>query len=132
MADLDIRLLCYNFMAGTDWVRTRLDAPERAGAKVTAFHLSEVEQAMSLSATASNIDTRPISTAELWSNLERFLNSVVPVAEKCGITLAMPPDDPPLDAFLGKARIMNSVENFERLMQLVPSPRNGICFCQGT
>src|SRR4249920_2078136 len=24
MADLDIRLLCYNFMAGTDWLRTKL------------------------------------------------------------------------------------------------------------
>ena len=27
MAELDIRLLCYNFMTGTDWVRTRLDVP---------------------------------------------------------------------------------------------------------
>src|SRR5690606_2311409 len=41
-------------------------------------------------------------------------------------------DDPPLVQFQDKARIMNSVENFERLMALVPSPRNAICFCQGT
>jgi mannonate dehydratase len=27
---------------------------------------------------------------------------------------------------------MNSVANFERLVALVPSPRNAICFCQGT
>jgi mannonate dehydratase len=27
---------------------------------------------------------------------------------------------------------MNSVENFERLMRLAPSPQNAICFCQGT
>jgi mannonate dehydratase len=27
---------------------------------------------------------------------------------------------------------MNSVENFERLVELVPSPSNAICFCQGT
>lgn len=132
MAEVGIPLLCYNFMAGTDWVRTRLDAPERAGAKVTAFDLNEVERAMSLSATASRIDTRPISTTELWSNLERFLNAIVPVAEQCGVTLAMHPDDPPLESFLGKARIMNSVESFERLVRLVPSPRNAICFCQGT
>jgi mannonate dehydratase len=44
----------------------------------------------------------------------------------------MHPDDPPLDEFLGKARIMNSVEGFERLVKLVPSPSNAICFCQGT
>ena len=45
MADQDIRLLCYNFMAGTDWCRTVLDAPERGAAKVTAFRLADVEQA---------------------------------------------------------------------------------------
>jgi mannonate dehydratase len=44
----------------------------------------------------------------------------------------MHPDDPPLRELAGKARIMNSVENFERLVHLVPSPSNAICFCQGT
>ncbi|MBS0260818.1 MAG: mannonate dehydratase [Planctomycetes bacterium] len=132
MQELGLSLLCYNFMAGTDWVRTRLDAPERAGAKVTAFNLREVERAMSLSKTASTVDHRPIAAPALWDHLERFLNAVIPVAEKCGVTMAMHPDDPPLPEFLGKARIMNNVENFERLMQLVPSPRNAICFCQGT
>jgi mannonate dehydratase len=44
----------------------------------------------------------------------------------------MHPDDPPLPEFLGRARIMNSVESFERLVRLVPSPSNAICFCQGT
>ena len=56
----------------------------------------------------------------------------MPVAEQSGVFLAMHPDDPPLPEFQGKARIMNSVENFERLVRLVPSAHNGICFCQGT
>jgi mannonate dehydratase len=132
MAQIGLPLLCYNFMAGTDWVRTRVDAPERGGAKVTSFSLREVGQATSLSKTARTVMLEPITATELWSNLERFLNAIVPVAEECGVTLAMHPDDPPLAAFLGKARIMNSVDNFERLVGLVPSPRNGICFCQGT
>lgn len=133
MAESGLPLLCYNFMAGTDWVRTRVDAPERGGAKVTAFNLKEVGHAQSLSKTAAiSQKARPVSAAALWSNLERFLNAVVPVAEGCGVTLAMHPDDPPLPEFLGKARIMNSVDNFERLVKLVPSPRNAICFCQGT
>jgi mannonate dehydratase len=46
--------------------------------------------------------------------------------------MAMHPDDPPLPSFMGKARIMNSVEGFERLVRLVPSERNAICFCLGT
>jgi mannonate dehydratase len=57
---------------------------------------------------------------------------VLPTAEACGVTLVMHPDDPPLPEFLGRARIMNSVESFERLVRLVPSPANAICFCQGT
>jgi mannonate dehydratase len=68
----------------------------------------------------------------LWNNLEQFLQEVIPIAEAEGVTLAMHPDDPPLPEFLGKSRIMNSVENFERLVNLVPSARNAICFCQGT
>ena len=44
----------------------------------------------------------------------------------------MHPDDPPLPEFNGQPRIMNSVASFERLGELVPSPRNAMCFCQGT
>jgi mannonate dehydratase len=124
-------------MAGTDWVRTRLDAPERGGAKVTGFDLSEAEKAVSLNhsedaITPQEIGSETVDADALWKNLEDFLRELVPVAERAGVTLAMHPDDPPLPMFMGKARIMNSVENFERLMGLVPSPRNSICFCQGS
>jgi mannonate dehydratase len=131
MGELEIPLLCYNFMAGSDWVRTRLDAPERGGALVTGFDLAQAERAISLN-TNHRLDTKVISEIELWQNLEQFLQAVVPVAEKAGVTLAMHPDDPPLRQFCGKSRIMNSVEAFERLVGLVPSPSNAICFCQGT
>lgn len=132
MGEAGVPILCYNFMAGTDWVRTKLDVPERGGALVTAFDLAEVELAMSLSTTASTIDQEPIEAETLWENLRRMLDELLPVAEKAGVTLAMHPDDPPLDRLLGKARIMNCVESFERLIALAPSPANAICFCQGT
>lgn len=132
MSEAEVPLLCYNFMAGTDWVRTKLDARERGGALVTAFDLREAEKAMSLSATANQIGHETISADTLWTNLERMLAELVPEAEKRGITLVMHPDDPPLAVFAGKARIMNSVENFERLMRIAPSRHNAICFCQGT
>ena len=132
MAACDVRICCYNFMAGTDWVRTRLDAPERGGALVTAFDLAEVERAVSLTDEAERVTADQIDAETLWANLEYFLRALLPTAEACGVTLAMHPDDPPLPVFLGRARIMHTVESFERLVQLVPSPRNAICFCQGT
>lgn len=127
-----IKLMCYNFMAGTDWVRTRLDAPERGHSKVTAFRLADVQKAMSLTDGPQSIGTDPITTDQLWKNLKSFLQELVPAAEQAGVTMCMHPDDPPLPELLGKHRIMNSVENFERLVDLVPSPANAICFCQGS
>jgi mannonate dehydratase len=136
MAELGIPLLCYNFMAGTDWVRTKLDAPERGGAKVTAFDLAEANSAVRLGYTPADSRAdelaRTLTPAKLWDHLERMLNALLPVAEECGVTLAMHPDDPPLPELLGKPRIMHTVEAFEKLMALAPSRGNAICFCQGT
>lgn len=136
MGRLGVPILCYNFMAGTDWVRTRLDAPERGGAKVTAFSLAEVRRAVLLGHDGAGPHEAPavegVAADDLWSRLEALLRALVPVAEDAGVVLAMHPDDPPLPQLLGKARIMNSVEGFERLISLVPSSANAICFCQGT
>ncbi len=136
MGKAGIGILCYNFMAGTDWVRTRLDERERGGAKVTAFDLRDARRAVLLghdgAPTMDPPDEERITADALWTRLERFLAELVPVAEEANVVLAMHPDDPPLPEFLGKARIMNSVENFARLVKLVPSRSNAICFCQGT
>lgn len=132
MAAAEIPICCYNFMAGTDWVRTKLDAKERGGALVTHFDIDDVDEALSLTDVAEKVGVDPISADELWANLQRYLREVVPVAESYGVILAMHPDDPPLDEFLGRARIMNRVESFERLVSIVPSPSNAICFCQGS
>ena len=119
-------------MAGTDWVRTQVDAPQRGGAKVTSFSLLQAEQAISLNSREEKICITSIRANELWENLECFLKEIIPVAESAGVKMVMHPDDPPLPLFHKKARIMNTVEAFERLVSLVPSPSNAICFCQGT
>ena len=131
LGEAGVPILCYNFMAGTDWVRTRLNVPERGGATVTEFKLAEDKRAMSLSDDTPEIGDDEIDADSLWANLENLLNELLPVAEAAGVDLAMHPDDPPLPSFRGKARIMNSVENFERLIAMADSPSNGICFCQG-
>jgi mannonate dehydratase len=136
LSDLGIPLLCYNFMTGSDWLRTRLDAPERAGARVTAFHLADVERAILLGYGRPDRradELAPSLTPDrLWDHLERLLNELVPLAEQRGVTLCAHPDDPPLPNLLGKPRILHAVAGFEKLMALVPSPASAICFCQGT
>ena len=131
MGDAGVPLLCYNFMSGADWVRSNLQVPAGGGATVSEFRIADVERAVSLNTHGA--PSGPLVTAEeLWRNLDRFLNELLPHCERAGVTLAMHPDDPPLPMFLGRARIMNSVESFERLVALAPSPHNAICFCQGT
>lgn len=131
MGESGVPVLCYSWMPNDDWQRTRLDATDRGGALVTEFDMRDPETARN----ATGFDFRPeqaTSSEKLWDNLERFLNEVVPVAENAGVRLAMHPDDPPMAEVQGQPRIMNTVEDFERLVKIVDSPSNGVCFCQGS
>ena len=46
--------------------------------------------------------------------------------------LAAHPDDPPLPALRGTARLVYKPELYQRLLDLVPSHHNALEFCQGT
>ena len=70
------------------------------------------------------------SAAELWANLEYFLKQVVPVAEEAGVALALHPDDPPVPVLRGKPQIIHNVEAMERVVRLVSSAANGLCYCE--
>ena len=133
LGELGVPMICYNFMAGTDWIRTSVDAPERGGAKVTAFDIAELESARIPGREPFRADLEPGARGDqLWVNLEAFLDELLPVAEDAGVVLAMHPDDPPLASLLGNDRIMHCVEGFERLVGLAPSPCNKVAFCQGS
>jgi mannonate dehydratase len=133
LSDLDIRMICYNFMAGTDWIRTSVDAPERGGSKVTAFRLADLDNARIPGRPAFRADLEPgAKRTELWKNLQSFLEEIIPVAENAGVVMAMHPDDPPLPELLGNERIMHDVVGFEKLVEIVKSPSNKIAFCQGS
>lgn len=133
LSDLDIGIICYNFMAGTDWIRTSVDAPERGGSKVTAFRLTDLDKARIPGRPEFRADLEPgAKRTELWTNLQNFLEEIIPVAENGGVVMAMHPDDPPLPELLGNERIMHDVAGFEKLVEIVKSPSNKIAFCQGS
>jgi mannonate dehydratase len=56
---------------------------------------------------------------------------VLPVAERAGVKLSMHPDDPPTTPIRGVSRIMRTIPNFHRLVDMLPSPANTITLCQG-
>ncbi len=121
---LEIPVWCYEWMPVFNWLRTSTTAPARGGALATAYDHS-------IMSAGPLTEYGEVSEATLWDSLEYFLRAVLPVAEEAGVKLAMHPDDPPLSPIRGLGRIMRSISNFERLLELYPSPMNGIALCQG-
>ncbi|HWB54842.1 MAG TPA: mannonate dehydratase [Tepidisphaeraceae bacterium] len=68
---------------------------------------------------------------ELTNNLQRFLNAVIPVAQKVGVQLAIHPDDPPFPV-LGLPRIVSTPSDVRKIMQIADTPAHGLCFCTGS
>jgi len=124
MGALDIPVWCYEWMPVFNWVRTSTTIPARGGALASGYDHS-------LMRDAPLTEFGRLAEEQLWDNLKLFLERVVPVAEEANVKLAMHPDDPPLSPIRGLGRIMRSVENFQKLIDLVPSPVNGIALCQG-
>ncbi|HEY3880474.1 MAG TPA: mannonate dehydratase [Trebonia sp.] len=111
MAEAGIRLLGYNFIATYVW-RTEMGAGGRGGARVTAYDGAKAHEGNALAAyklTPAVSGREPITAATMWANHQYFLDAVLPVAEECGVRLALHPDDPPVDEPLGgAARIFTS------------------------
>lgn len=74
---------------------------------------------------------KDINRNQLRKNLKYFLQKVIPVAEECGITLCIHPDDPPFPVF-GLPRIVTSRDDIAWIMDSVKSPSNGLTLCAGS
>ena len=121
MDKLNIRTICFNWMAHIGWLRTSSDIQERGGALVTGFDLK-----------AFKPTDKKITQQELWDNYRYFINAVIPYAEKYNINLALHPDDPPLARLGNVERIMISTDNIEKAMNIRKSNNLGITMCQAT
>jgi mannonate dehydratase len=123
---LGIDTVCYNWMPVISWARTTLDKESRGGALVSSFRTKDIQDEPLIT------EYGELTHDKMWANMEYFLKAVVPEAEKYGIKLALHPDDPPIDSIRGIPRIMTSVAAFKRLIEIAPSPSNGLTFCQGS
>lgn len=121
MDQLDIRIICFNFMAYVGWLRTDFDIPERGDARVSGFDLAHYQP------TAYAISERA-----LWENYTYFIKAMLPEAERYGVQLALHPDDPPVPRLGNVSRIMISYEQIRHAMDIGDSPNLGITMCQAT
>jgi mannonate dehydratase len=111
----------YNFYAHR-LVEGYYGAMGRGNAGLTSFDYDRVKDLPPLPEEGAH------TLEEMWSNITYFLKAVIPIAEDCGVRLALHPNDPPVPLSRGSQQIMGSVEGWKRLIEIVPSKSNGITF----
>ena len=148
LAECGIRIICYNFMPVFDWTRTDLAHVLPDGSDCLSFEEEKVravdpERGIELPGWGTNHTPaelqallhsyRGIGEEELWDNCRYFLRAVLPVAEECGVKLALHPDDPPRPIF-GLPRIAKNAADYRRILFTtdLDSPSNTIAFCCGS
>ena len=146
-AKYGVKCVTYNFMPVFDWTRTQLDkkAPDGSTSLVMYWdqmrgldplkddiHLPGWDASYTQDEVRELISAyQEIGSEGLWRNLEKFLKKVIPVAEECGVRMAIHPDDPPYPIF-GLPRIITCEANLDRFLKLVDSPANTLCLCTGS
>ena len=122
---LGIPLVCYNFMAGLGWYRTKTNVQERGGALTSEFDYRTAHD-------EGLTEWGEVCEETIWENIRYFLKAIIPVAEQAGVQMALHPDDPPISPLRGIARILTSSANIRRVLDLVPSQASGLTFCQAS
>jgi len=72
-----------------------------------------------------------IGRKELKENLKYFLTKIIPEAEKIGVKMCVHPDDPPFP-ILGLPRVVCDLTDLRDVVNMYPSPSNGVTLCTGS
>jgi mannonate dehydratase len=154
LAQVGVKVICYNFMPVFDWIRTDLYKELEDGSTALFYEKSKVENIDPIELVnkiANNSDyTMPgweperlenltklfdaykdVTEEDLFQHLHYFLKAIIPVCEENDIKMAIHPDDPPWPIF-GLPRIITNQENIRRVLKLVDSPSNGVTLCSGS
>lgn len=134
-----VKVIGYNFsLAG---VYGRIKGPfGRGGAEVVG--MKEVDHQPIRDGVVWNMQLPPditdtarrarVDEDTLWDRARRFLEDVLPTAERAGVRLAAHPDDPPVDRLRDTPRLIRRPNDFLRFLDLVDHPSNVLELCLGT
>lgn len=147
LAKAGIKVICYNFMPVFDWTRSKLDQELEDGSNALVYYKEHVSQMNPLSGelnlpgwdasyTKESLkavfeEYSKVDEEDLWSNLQYFLQQIIPIAEINDIKMAIHPDDPPWPIF-GLPRIITDEKALDRVLSLVDNPYNGLTLCSGS
>ncbi|MBI0143112.1 mannonate dehydratase [Bifidobacterium sp. W8106] len=150
-----VKVVTYNFMPVFDWLRTEMFHPCPDGSTALYYNQHQVDQlspqgiidetlkgAGSLTVPGWEPERlahlpelmeayQGMDHEQMYANYKYFLDAVIPTCERYGVKLAVHPDDPAFDLF-GWPRVVSSKEGIRRVLDLNPSPCNGLCLCLGS
>ena len=150
-----VRVVTYNFMPVFDWLRTEMFHPCPDGSTALYYNQHQVDQLSPqgiIDETLKGAGTLTVPGWEperlahlpelmevyqgmdhelMYANYKYFLDAVIPTCERYDVRLAVHPDDPAFDLF-GWPRVVSSKEGIQRVLDLNPSPYNGLCLCLGS
>ncbi|WP_270659801.1 mannonate dehydratase [Enterococcus thailandicus] len=155
LAKHGVKVVCYNFMPIFDWTRTDMFHPLEDGSTALFFDKSKIlsinpQELVAMVEKESHGLTLPgweperlakikelfaaydgFDDDQLRANFKYFMDAIIPTCEAFDIKMAIHPDDPPFSIF-GLPRLVNNVENIDRLLAVNPSSYNGLTFCTGS
>jgi len=154
LAEVGVKVICYNFMPVFDWMKTEMNYMLPDGSLTMAFEKKGIDKTLDevvkevlensngfalpgweperlakvqeLFAKYKDVDDK-----KLRENLVYFLERVIPVCEEVGIKMAIHPDDPPYSIF-GLPRIVKNRDDLDWICNAVDSEANGITLCTGS
>jgi mannonate dehydratase len=155
LSEIGAKVICYNFMPIFDWLRTNLyrklddssftmeynhnDVLNKNPEDFVSSQKEQTRQTILPGWEPERLDElfllfeqyRDISEDKYWNNIKYFLDTIIPIAEKLDIKMAIHPDDPPWPIF-GLPRVITNKSNIRKFLDLYESPYNCITLCTGS
>ena len=156
LAKFGVKVICYNFMPIFDWTRSDLFHPVGDGSTALYYQKDMIQEDYNAMAKyildftekynmsfpgweperMAKLDElfikyKGVTHEVLWSNLQYFLEALMPVCHECDVKMAIHMDDPPWDIF-GLPRILTCQDNIRRFLKMVDDPYNCITLCSGS
>lgn len=154
LAEVGVKVICYNFMPVFDWMKTDMNYVLPDGSLTMAFEKKGIDKTLDevVKEVLENSNGfalpgweperlakvqelfakyKDVDDAKLRANLVYFLERIIPVCEEVGIKMAIHPDDPPYSIF-GLPRIVKNRDDLDWICNAVDSESNGITLCTGS
>ena len=109
--------------APKEWPKAKpMRRVHRGGYVMRGFDLTAMRKHMA----ETGADRTEVLPEEWWPRVEEYYGRIVSIAEECGVKIAMHPSDAPMPdtPFSGLG--------YHHILDLRPSPKNGLLYCVGT